>query len=236
MSKIIFIIFVAVVIVAAIYCEKRRGDDMSQLAKQLGFDFHPGQHRLPVELDEAGFDLFTQGPPNIRNRMHGMRGSLEITLFDFSYAATTAGEGQRSHPVADDYNNIETRNQSVVWIRSTQSLPDFDLSPRRIHRRSVASRFGLQQVTFDGNDRFNQQHILLARDGERVRALFNQALFDFLAEHPHLVIESRGQNALIYRFEKLPDPTSVPQFLDDAVGLLELFQQSAGKSLNRREN
>lgn len=225
MSKIVFIIFVVIIIVSAIFYEKYRGDALSVTSKRLGYDFHPGQHQLPTELDDAGFDLFTQGPPNIRNRMQGTSGDRDVSIFEFTYNASSAGEGQRQYPVADDFNSVETRSQSVIWIRSRQSLPDFDLSPRRIHRRSVAKRFGLQQVTFDDRGSFNQQHMLLARDSQRIRALFTDEVFEFMADHPDLVIESRGRDALLYRFEKLPDPDSIPRFLEDALALLDLFQR-----------
>ena len=225
MSKIIFIIVAVIIIGGAIYYEKRRGDDISLIVKKLGFDFYPGPHRLPEALDQVGFDLFTQGPPNIKNRAQGIRNGREVTIFDFTYTASSAGEGQRSYPVADDFNSVKTRSQSVIWIRSKQSLPDFDLSPSRIHRRTAAARFGLNLVTFDGQNSFNQQHTLLARDGQKVRALFNDKVFEYLARHPKLVFESRGQDALFYRFEKLPDPDAIPQFLEDAETLLDLFQQ-----------
>ena len=225
MSKIIFIIVVIAVIVGAIYYEKRRGDNFSMLAKRLGFDFFPGQHKLPDELDKVGFDLFTQGPPNIRNRIRGVRGNRDITIFDFTYTASSASEGQRGYPMADDFKSVETRSQSVIWIRSQQTLPDFDLSPSRIHMRSVASRFGLHRLTFDGQSAFNDQHTLLVRDDQKVRALFDERIFAYLAEHPRLVFESRGRDALFYRFEKLPEPDSIPQFLEDAEGLLDLFQR-----------
>lgn len=225
MSKIIFIIVVVIIVAGAIYYEKRRGDDISIIAKKLGFEFYPGQHRLPEVLDKVGFDLFTQGPPNIKNRAQGIRNNRDVTIFDFTYTASSAGEGQRSHPIADDFNSVKTRSQSVIWIRSKQSLPDFDLSPSRIHRRTVAARFGLSPVTFDGQVAFNQQHTLLARDSQKVRTLFNEKVFEYLARHPQLVFESRGQDALFYRFEKLPDPDSIPQFLEDAEALLDLFQR-----------
>ncbi|MCB1752750.1 MAG: hypothetical protein KDI74_13595 [Gammaproteobacteria bacterium] len=225
MSKIVFIIIVVVIIVGAIYYEKQRGDDLSITAKRLGFDFQPGQHRLPAELEQVGFDLFTQGPPNIRNRMQGIKGGRDVTIFDFTYNASSAGEGQRGYPVADDFNSVETRSQSVIWIRSGSSLPDFDLSPSRIHRRSVGQRFGLQRVTFDGRNSFNQQFTLLARDDQKTRVLFKDAVFDYLADHPHLVFESRGRDVLFYRFEKLPEPDSIPRFLEEAEALLELLQR-----------
>ncbi len=118
---------------------------------------------------------------------------------------------------------MESRSQSVIWVRLKKTLPEFDLSPRRIHKRTVAARFNLGQVTFDGQSAFNQQFSLLGRDGEKLRQLFSQKLIDQLASLPNLVIESRGHDLLFYRFEERPDPKSIPGFLQEVEGLLALL-------------
>ncbi|MCP3867505.1 MAG: hypothetical protein GY703_05285 [Gammaproteobacteria bacterium] len=225
MSNILIVLIFVLIVAGAIFYEKRRGDDMETVAGRLGFTFHGGQHRLPGELDEAGFDLFTQGPPNIKNRMVGRRGEREVTLFDFHYKALSSGEGQRGFQVADDHDSIERRSQGVVWFRSQSKLPDFDLSPKRIHMRNVGSRFGLGQVTFDGASGFNQEYNLLARDAQKMRTLFTDQVMTFLADHPGIVLESRGQDVLFYRFEKLPKPRDIPRFLEEGETLLDLLQQ-----------
>jgi hypothetical protein len=225
MSKIVFIIIVAIIIAAAIYYEKRRSDGMSEAARKLGFDYQAGQHALPQALDAAGFDLFTQGPPNIRHRLSGNRNGREMALFDFTYTASSAGEGQREYPVVDDYKSIEDRAQTVIWVHSQNALPDFDLSPSKLHRRTVAGRFGLNRVTLDGENEFNQSHILLARDSERMRALFRQPLLQYLQRHPRIVVEARGESVLVYRFEKLTEPSAIIAFIDEAEELLRLLQQ-----------
>ncbi len=225
MEKILVLVVVIIVIAAAVYYEKRRGSDMAAVAGRMGFSFEAGQHPLPSTLDNAGFDLFTQGPPNIKNRMWGNRNGREITLFDFHYDATTSGEGQRQTPVADDHNSIERRSQSVIWFRSGTTLPDFDLSPNRLHRRTVAARFGLAQVTLDGRPTFNERFTLLARDAVKVRELFNDRVLEYLNAHPRMVMESRGRDTLFYRFEQLPNPGALTQFIDEAERLLELFHK-----------
>ncbi|MCB1758707.1 MAG: hypothetical protein KDI68_02860 [Gammaproteobacteria bacterium] len=225
MSKIVFIIVVAIIVAGAIYYEKRRSDGMSAAARRLGFDYQAGQQALPPELDAAGFDLFTQGAPNIRHRLWGSRDGRRMVLFDYTYSASSAAEGRREQPVADDYNGIEDRAQTVLWVRLQKPLPDFDLSPSRLHRRTVAERFGLNRVTLDGEAEFNQSRILLARNAERVRELFAQPLLSYLQRHPRIVVEARGENLLLYRFEQLSEPTAVITFLEEAEELLQLLQK-----------
>ena len=225
MTKFIIIAVFVFIVLGAIYFEKRRGDDMAAVAGRLGFSFQPGQHKLPGELSQAGFDLFTQGPPNIKNRMQGHRNGREITLFDFHFDATSSGEGQQNLPVMDDQNSVERRSQSVVWLRSDSSLPDFDLSPGSTHKRSVGQRFGLTRVTFDGQDAFNRQFVLLARDAGKMREIFTDRVLDYLAGHPDTVLESRGRDTLYYRFRKLSDPKAVSGLLEEAESLLDLLQR-----------
>ncbi|MES9897960.1 MAG: hypothetical protein ABW148_02930 [Sedimenticola sp.] len=221
MSKLIIIIIIAI-IAGAFYLEKRRGNNLSSVASRLGFTFFSGQHKLPDELGEIGFDLFTQGPPNIQNRMTGYSNDREMTIFDFSYIATEGDEGINDIPVGDE-EIMETRNQSVIWVRQKKVLPDFDFSPKRIHKRTVGARFGLTQVTLDGQNNFNRQYTLLGRDTEKLRQLFSQQLIDQLAARPNLVIESRGQDLLFYRFAQRHDPKVIPGFLQEVETLLELL-------------
>jgi len=198
---------------------------MAAVAGRLGLSFKAGQHKLPGDLSQAGFDLFTQGPPNIKNRMQGDRGGRDVTLFDFHYDATTSGEGQQGVPVMDDQNSIERRSQTVVWFRSESALPDFDLSPGNTHKRSVGQRFGLTRVTFDGQEAFNRQFVLLARDAGKMREIFTDRVLDYLSGRPDTVMESRGRDTLFYRFGKLSNSKAVPDFLEEAEGLLDLLQR-----------
>lgn len=225
MTKYIIIAVFVIIVLGAIYFEKRRGDDMATVAGRLGLSFQKGQHRLPQDLSRVGFDLFTQGPPNIKNRMQGHRNGREVTLFDFHYDATTSGEGQQDVPVMDDRNSVERRSQSVVWFRSDSALPDFDLSPGNTHKRSVGQRFGLTRVTLDGQEAFNRQFVLLARDAGKMREIFTDRVLDYLSGHPDTVLEARGRDTLFYRFGKLSDPKAFPELLERAEGLLDLLQQ-----------
>ena len=225
MSKILLILVVILIIVGALYFEKRRSSDMQAVANRLGLSFHPGQHRLPETLEGAGFDLFTQGPPNIKNRMQGERNGRSVSLFDFTYTATSSGEGQRELPPTDEHHGLESRSQSVIWLRSDRALPDFDLAPSRTHRRNVASRFGFNRVTFDGRNDFNQEYVLLARDAEKMRTIFSDDVIRFLLANPGQVIESRGRESLFYRFENLSTPKAIPAFLRETEELLGLLQR-----------
>ena len=227
MSKLFIAVILVLIIGGAIYFEFRRGSSMQAVANRLGFSFHPGQHPVSESLSGVGFDLFTQGPPNISNRMEGRRGDDRIAIFDFSYAARSAGEGQQGAIMSDDHQGIETRSQTVAWIQGNPPLPDFDLSPSRIHQRTVAARYGLQRLTFDASPQFNDQYVLLVRDAERVRPLFSPEVQEYLLTHDGLVFESRAGDALFYRFGQRLKPKAIGPFLDEAQTLLGLIRQNA---------
>lgn len=225
MTKLLIAAVFIVIILGALYFEYRRGSGMAAIAGKLGLAFDSGQQKLPEELERVGFDLFSQGAPNIKNRMHGATGGRKVSVFDFSYRALSSAEGSRDHPVADDHQGMETRSQSVIWIRLQQPLPDFDLSPTKIHNRTVAARFGLNRVTFDDAKAFNSRFTLLARDPQRTRELFSERVREFLLEHPDLVFESRSRDALFYRFEDRVKPAAIPDFLRQVQDLVELFDE-----------
>lgn len=223
MVKLIIIVFI-VIVVGALYFELRRGSEMERVAKAMSFDFHPGLQTVPGELENLQFDLFTQGPPNIKNRMEGHRDDRQVTIFDFTYRALSAGEGQVGYPVMDEYSGLEDRSQSVIWLKSSTTLPDFDLSPTRIHKRNTGVRFGLNRLTFDGKKDFDDQYVLLVRNAQQVRRLFSEKLIAYLIEHPGLVYESRGNNSLFYRFEDRVDPKLIPAFLDEVLTLMQIIE------------
>lgn len=223
MLKALVVVVIILIVAGGFYFESRRSNDLERLAKQLGLNFQAGQQQLPEVLQSAGFDLFTQGPSNINNWMSGSIKDHQIGIFGFSYTASAAGEGDTVLPVNDDQNSTERRNQSVIWIGSEKKYPDFDLSPKLIHIRTVAARFGLNPVTFDGDPGFNKHFMLLARDSNRVAQLFSKSVRKQLMAHPGLALESRGNNLLFYRHGERLSPKDIPQFLAEVETLMELL-------------
>ena len=227
MSKLLIVAILILIIGGALYFEFRRGSSMQTVASRLGFSFDPGLQPISEPLNRAEFDLFSQGEPNIKNRMEGVRDGDRVSIFDFSYTARSAGEGEPVGPMSDDQQGIETRSQSVIWVQGKPVLPDFDLSPSRIHKRTVAARLGLQRLTFDGSTQFNDQYVLLVRDDGRVRPLFTPEVQEYLLAHPGLVFESRGEDALFYRFGQRLEPKGIGPFLDEVQALLSLVRKKS---------
>ncbi len=223
MSKFLIIAIILLIIAGGLYLEHRRGGNLAAVADKLGLSFQGDRKHLPEEVERAGFDLFTQGGNAISNWMEGENQGIRVAIFDYGYEARVAGEGERGVPVSDDQQGRENRLQSVIWVHSGLKLPDFDLSPSGIHQRTVAARFGLSRLTFDGDTPFNRRYILLARDAERVRRLFTPAVRRQLLAQSGLVFESRGRDALFYHFQERVEAKRIPGFLKQAEGLLQLM-------------
>ncbi|HHH38323.1 MAG TPA: hypothetical protein ENK50_01945 [Sedimenticola sp.] len=220
---LLIITLILLIIAGGLYLEHRRGANLSATATRMGFVFQGDRKRLPESLARAGFDLFTQGGSEVSNWMQGEMDGVQVALFDYGFEARTAGEGEGVMPVSDDQQGREQRLQSVAWVRTGASLPDFDLAPADGHRRTVAARFGLDRLTFDGDAGFNREYVLLARDAGRVRRLFTPALRRWLLAHPGLVVESRGGDLLVYRFGERLDPQRIPGFATQVEALFRLL-------------
>ena len=222
----IILLFLALLVLAFVV-ERGRSDRLGEVARQLGFSFQRGQQRIPEALDNAGFYLFTQGPPQIQNPMAGNRDGEQVLLFGYAYDAAMGDEGVRELPGSGDDDITEKRRPTVAWFRSTsRSLPDFDLSPAGGPRRS-AGRFGLTSMTFDGEDAFRQGYRLLGRDGVAVRQRFTRPVLDFLLANPGLAMESRGHQWLFYRPGNMLKPDDIQTFLAQAEQLLALLSGDA---------
>ncbi len=224
MSKFLIIAFILLIIAAGLYLEHRRSSNLATAANKLDLTFQGDRKHLPEQLSRAGFDLFTQGSSSVSNWMEGDVQGDRRAIFDYGYEARSAGEGERGIPVSDDQQGRENRIQSVIWVHSDRrALPDFDLSPSGLHQRTVAARFGLSRLTFDGDASFNQRYLLLVRDADRVRRLFTPEVRRQLLTRPGLVIESRGEDLLFYRFQERLGAKQIPAFLEEVEGLLQLI-------------
>jgi len=217
----VFVLVGVAIVTIAVYSEMQRRRALGPVAEGLGLGFSPGQQPLSPALDAAGFYLFTQGPPEVLNLMHGRRGGHEVALFGYGYDAPQGEEGSREIPVGDA-GQIERRLQTVLWVQAAgRPLPDFDLSPTRESLRRVAQRFGLLPAQIEGRADFRDRYLLFARDPDALRRVFRPAVVDALVADPGWFIEGRGNQWLLYRVKERVAPEAMGAFLDRGLALIE---------------
>ncbi len=227
MSKIIIITVIVLIVVGGLYFEAQRGGNLGRLAAKYGFTYKAGFQSAPSVLVGAEFDLFTQGGHTISNKMEGLFEGYSVALFDYSYTARVSGEGSGALPVDDDHTGVETRSQSVIWIKSHHSLPEFDASPSGGHERTVAGRFGFSALSIESDPQFEKSYNLWVKDSVACRKLFDGAVRKQLL-NSGLVIESRGESLLLYRFGQRLKAKEVPVFLEQAKALIDRLDQAFG--------
>jgi hypothetical protein len=229
----LFAVVAVVIILLAWVVEGQRRQSLALVAKRLDFAFTLGQQRLPASLDQAGFYLFTQGQPQILNRLEGERAGYRVMVFEYGYDAGKGEEGSRDLPPAD-VGQSENRLQVVVWLQRTeQLLPDFDLSPtHQVIRRVAAKVSGMAQIAFDRRDAFSARYILYGRDRAALDRVFTRAVTGALAADPGWFIEGRGDQWLVYRLSQRPAPGQISEFLNQAIERIDLLtsgQAHAGR-------
>ncbi|MET0070700.1 MAG: hypothetical protein ABW096_11745 [Candidatus Thiodiazotropha sp.] len=219
MKLTLFLIIVAVIFIIAWYFESQRREGLGRVAQRIGFKLETGQHRLPQTLDSAGFYLFTQGEPLIQNMMDGARNSDRLLLFNYTYVATEGFEGRREIPSVTDEGTILTHMQTVVAFIDIDPLPHFDLSPNDNSKRTLPGDF--RPVGFDDAGEFTRHYRLAGREEAKVRALFNEQLLAHFARNPGWVVESRGDQLILYRPDERIKPEEMVVFIDQAHYLLD---------------
>lgn len=225
MSKILIISIIMVLVAAGIYLEIKRGNRLEATASNLGMAFKSGVQKAPETLLALNFDLLEQGDQSIHNLMQGQYKLWPVGVFDYSYDARISGEGFGQLPSDDDHMGIETRSQSVVWLKSTTRFPQFDISPSKGHMRAVAGRFGFSRLSLEVDPEFEKSTVLLVKDQVAGRALFNDPVRKLLL-HSGFVIESRGYDLLFYRFSERLKAKEIEGLLLEVTAIVAALEKS----------
>jgi hypothetical protein len=230
MGIYVFLAVGLVIVGAFLYFEAQRRDALAGVAAQLGMTFTGGLQRLPAELDNAGFYLFTQGAPECLNPMQGEYRGYRVALFGYGYDAPKGEEGSRDVPLGYA-GQIQRRLQTVLWVQTPgQALGALDLSPTRGSLRRVAQRYRLSPVVLDRHPRFRDLYHLYGRDPGALTGAFGPMVLDALVADPGWFIEARGDQWLFYRIQERVAPGEMQAFLDRGLDLLEGILGVEGRS------
>ena len=193
--------------------DRRRTEGLRRVAEEMGFEYAATASADGLRTRYPGFHLFAQGRrPEVRNLLRGRAGGLDVSLFDYAYV-TGGGKSRR------------TWRQTVLAFEFADAdLPGFSLRPEMWFHK-VGQWLGYKDIDFDTNPKFSKQYLL--RSGEReedVRALFNDRVLEYFADHPNLCTEGCGGRLVYYRAQKRIGPDEVRPFLEEGFRVLALFR------------
>jgi hypothetical protein len=194
--------------------EKKRTEDLKQVAQDLGFEFWPqGDAALFKSLNR--FHLFSLGYSNrLWNLLRGKANDLEVNIFDYRYVT---GAGKHKHALT----------QSVVCFRFTGSgLPTFSLRPENVWHK-IGSWLGYQDIDFGSHPSFSSHYLLRGGDENAIRALFTDPMLTFYEQHPGLSTEGSGNLLLFYRNAGKVGPQGVRAFMEEGFKVLSQFRSVA---------
>ncbi|RMG37242.1 MAG: hypothetical protein D6725_09220, partial [Planctomycetota bacterium] len=127
------------------------------------------------------------------------------------------------------------RNTAVVFMSPAIKVPLFTAGPETTLVMRVTKRFfgELGDIDFDDSPEFSQQYHLFGWSEESVRALFTRPVRDRLAESPGWTIRGKGNLLVLYRWNKTVPDEELPQFLREALRVLEPLKESAAALAER---
>lgn len=198
--------------------EKRRTEELQQVAGELGYAFFPeGDAALFESL--GGFHLFSLGHSRkLWNLMRGKSRGVELAVFDFKYVT---GGGKHSH----------TWHHSVIRFQFNEaSLPSFSLRPENVFHK-IGEWFGYQDIDFKSRPDFSSRYLVRGREENAIRNLFTDRVLTFYEQQFELSTEGAGDQLLVYRHDRRLPPEGIRSLLEEGFAVLSMFHPSAGQSL-----
>jgi hypothetical protein len=203
----------AALIVWAVLAAKKRAQELSQLAMQLGFNFLGKTWQGPVLDPQHKTCLLQHTRGNFSNAMAGMSSRLETTVFDYTYSA---GKSSIS--------------QTIVCFSHKVQLPPFTLRPEGFLDR-IGNAFLHNDIDFDSNPEFSRRYALKSPDEAGTRRLFTPGLLSYMEQIPseqHWVIEANGTNLFVYRGGRTVSPADLSTFLQETSAIAQTIFASEG--------
>ncbi|MBL8813721.1 MAG: hypothetical protein JNM43_26375 [Planctomycetaceae bacterium] len=207
---------IAVIIVLAIYFERRRTAQMVEYGTALGFTV---QQVMPGELD--GFSGSTQVMNTGRGRKaHNILrrevAPLDVVLCDYRYIV---GSGKHSRTI----------HQTLAIFRSPRlQTPDFVISPEGFFSR-VGAMLGWQDIDFDDSPEFSRKFVLKGSNEEAIRGFLTPERRDLLTTMDRLCLEAFPGCFYFWFDGKRTPPDKLQGFFEKAFSVYSAFAEPAGE-------
>jgi hypothetical protein len=217
-----FLMFVGVIVLLAFIFsraakrrsyDKDRGQQMQQVAGQMGFAFQPLAELSAVPFF-SNFELFEGDAWRFENLLVGKVQEHDVVAFDLAYR-NVGGAGGRG---------TTTSRQTMYAISSNElKLPQFYLRPEGVLEKALNA---LSRVDIDLAERpnFSRMFLLYGNDEAAIRRMFTGRKVDLFEQNPTLSVFGGGRHLFLYQSRTLAPPAQVPQSINFLTFLNELFR------------
>jgi hypothetical protein len=179
--------------------DRKRRDEMSRIAAQLGLTYYPDKSEVYYDLT-----LFTKGhSQTISNTMSGSKNGCHVAMFDYTYT-TGSGKNKRVH------------QHSVCLLSISQCLKKLLIRPENILDK-LAGAIGFDDIDFESME-FSHRFYVKSDDKKFAYAIIHPQMMSFLLSRasPPL-IEKNGAHIGCYYTKKIKPAgyLDIYKFADD---------------------
>jgi hypothetical protein len=203
-------VLMAVIITASVLYTRKRTRELTEVAQRIGFQF-TGNGSGPSFPPQPKISMLQRTRGRFSNVMTGSSGTLQISLFDYSYPA-----GKTSV------------SQTVASFSQDQQLPSFALRPENFLDR-IGDALVHNDIDFDSNPEFSRRYLLKSPDEAGARRLFNPSLLTSLEQfQTSWCAEGTGPLLILYQSGRIVSPSDLPAFLEETSRIARTLFASEG--------
>ena len=198
----------------SIWHEKKRREQLAELADELGLVFQPeGNTQLHTQV--SSFALMGQGRERkMANLIHGETDEVRIALFDYQF---TTGSGKQK----------TTHKQTVASLQSTSlECPHFTMRPEGMFDK-IGGAFGMQDIDFESHPEFSNMFVLKG-DETQIRKFFTPEVLSFFETQKGISVEARPGALIFYRTRSRVKPAQIKDLLTQAYHIFGFMVDQKG--------
>ncbi len=191
---------------------KKRTEEFTQMAEQMGFTFLGETWRGPVLSPVDKTCIIQQTRGGFRNVMTGVFGGLDATLFDYVYQAGKS-----------------TVTLTLAAFTHDRQLPPFELRSENLVDK-IGEAFAHNDIDFDSNPEFSKRYFLRSPDEPGARNLFTTGMLAYFEQIPtdkQWHIESSAKTLIVYRYREFMKAAEIPPFLEEASAIARTILSAA---------
>ena len=204
---------IIVIIVWGILHGRKRTQELTAAAQQIGFTFMGDSWHGPVLNPQHKTCLLQRTRGRFKNAMVGSAGSLQAILFDYTYRMGRS-----------------TITQTLACFSERVQLPPFALKPESVFDR-IGDAIVHNDIDFESHPGFSRRYALKSPDEAGARRLFTPALLSYMEHVPserNWHVEGSGMNLFIYREGRTVSPTDLSTFLQETSSIATTVFNSEG--------